>query len=201
MSFSRLSIIDKTNRANQPYTDPKKRYFLLFNGEIYNYQKLKIELQTSGIKFNTTSDTEVLFKLLLNFGIDTIKNRGMFSFILYDKKKESIIGARDHFGQKPFYYCKYKKSILVSTNISCIKLFLKENLIDNDSIKTYIHKGCLQSPKYIFKLIKKLRAGYKFKLENNRIKISRYFNPVDLFSKKLSDKYKRISPSERENIK
>ena len=71
LSFSRLSIIDKTNRANQPYTDPKKRYFLLFNGEIYNYQKLKIELQTSGIKFNTTSDTEVLFKLLLNFGIDT----------------------------------------------------------------------------------------------------------------------------------
>ena len=47
LSFSRLSIIDKTNRANQPYTDPKKRYFLLFNGEIYNYQKLKIELQTS----------------------------------------------------------------------------------------------------------------------------------------------------------
>ena len=98
LSFSRLSIIDKTNRANQPYTDPKKRYFLLFNGEIYNYQKLKIELQTSGIKFNTTSDTEVLFKLLLNFGIDTTlkKIEGMFSFILYDKKKQSIIGARDY---------------------------------------------------------------------------------------------------------
>ena len=203
LSFSRLSIIDKTNRANQPYTDPKKRYFLLFNGEIYNYQKLKIELQTSGIKFNTSSDTEVLFKLLLNFGIDTTlkKIEGMFSFILYDKKKETIIGARDHFGQKPFYYCKYKKSILVSTNISCIKLFLKENLIDNDSIKTYIStRGVYNPQNTFFKLIKKLRAGYKFKLENNRIKISRYFNPVDLFSKKLSDKYKRISPSEREKI-
>ena len=113
---------------------------------------MKIELQTSGIKFNTTSDTEVLFKLLLNFGIDTTlkKIEGMFSFILYDKKKESIIGARDHFGQKPFYYCKYKKSILVSTNISCIKLFLKENLIDNDSIKTYISTRGVYNPQNTF---------------------------------------------------
>ena len=66
--------------------------------------------------------------------------------------------------------------------------------------KLIFPQGVFTIPKIHFKLIKKLRAGYKFKLENNRIKISRYFNPVDLFSKKLSDKYKKISPSEREKI-
>ena len=89
LSFSRLSIIDRSNRANQPYSDFSKRYFLLFNGEIYNYQILKDQLIKNGIKFKTKSDTEVLFKLLVNFGIDdTLKKiEGMFSFIFYDKKK------------------------------------------------------------------------------------------------------------------
>ena len=109
LSFSRLSIIDRSNRANQPYSDLSKRYFLLFNGEIYNYQILKDQLIKSGVKFKTKSDTEVLFKLLVNFGIDdTLKKiEGMFSFIFYDKKT-ILSWCRDHFGQKPFYYCRYK---------------------------------------------------------------------------------------------
>ena len=203
LSFSRLSIIDRSNRANQPYSDLSKRYFLLFNGEIYNYQILKDQLIKSGVKFKTKSDTEVLFKLLVNFGIDdTLKKiEGMFSFIFYDKKKQSLVGARDHFGQKPFYYCRYKKRILISTNIGCIKLFLKENAIDKDTIKTYISTRGLHNPQNtFFKPIKKLRAGHKFKFENGKIKISRYFNPVNLFSKKLSDRYKKISQLEREEL-
>ena len=139
MSFSRLSIIDRSNRANQPYSDFSKRYFLLFNGEIYNYQILKDQLIKNGIKFKTKSDTEVLFKLLVNFGIDdTLKKLKECFRLFFMTKKKSLVGARDHFGQKPFYYCRYKKRILISTNIGCIKLFLKENAIDKDAIKTYI---------------------------------------------------------------
>ena len=72
---TRLSIFDRRSRSNQPFTDEKKRYFLLFNGAIYNYLELKTKLSAEGINFNTDSDTEVLFKSLIHNGINkTLKD-------------------------------------------------------------------------------------------------------------------------------
>lgn len=88
VAFSRLSVQDINKRSNQPFTDKEKRYFLIFNGELYNFLDLKKELKYQGIKFNTKSDTEVLFNLLkfkgLKYTLKVIK--GMFSFIFIDKK-------------------------------------------------------------------------------------------------------------------
>ena len=70
LGHTRLSIIDVNNRSNQPFTDNDKRYFLSFNGEIYNYMDIKSNLEKKGVIFNTNSDTEVLFKSLINYTID-----------------------------------------------------------------------------------------------------------------------------------
>ena len=93
MFFSRLSIIDLSKKSDQPFTDKKKRYFLVFNGEIYNYLEIKKQLIDEGIKFETKSDTEVLFRLLILKGMKETLSiiQGMFSFIFFDYKKKKIL--------------------------------------------------------------------------------------------------------------
>lgn len=101
----RLSIIDLTTTANQPYSDNDNLYSLVFNGEIYNYKELREELIAAGDNFQTSSDTEVLFKGLIRYGKSWIpKLDGMFAFVFIDRKRSSAIISRDLLGIKPLYY-------------------------------------------------------------------------------------------------
>jgi len=177
------------SRANQPFTDKKKEYVLAFNGEIYNYLEIRQKLIKQGIKFKTQSDTEVLFQLILSEGIKkTLKTiRGMFSFVFFDIKNNKIFCARDHFGQKPLYYFKNNKKFLVSTNIRAIIEDTQKNLndIDKQSVKHYLcSEGLISSKKTFFKNIFSLPAGTYITIQNNILKIRKYFEPLELFSKK-----------------
>ena len=104
MGFRRLSIID-LNAGHQPIFNEDGSIVITFNGEIYNFQQLREELQGHGHVFSTKSDTEVLVHSYEQWGTEMLNNlRGMFSFVIYDKKKNEIFGARDFFGIKPMYY-------------------------------------------------------------------------------------------------
>lgn len=125
---SRLKIIDINSRSNQPFTDKEKNHHLLFNGEIYNYLELKNKFN---IKINTSSDTEILFFLLKNYGLKKtlMEIKGMFSFAFFDLQQNTISCARDHFGQKPLYYTK-NNLFSCSTNIKPLtELIKKKNLM------------------------------------------------------------------------
>ena len=107
IGHTRLSIIDpNSKKSNQPFTDKENRFYLTFNGEIYNFKELKQNLISRGFKFETNSYTEVLFILLKYFPIEGVLKliRGMLAFVFFDKKKDTFIAARDHFGQKPLYF-------------------------------------------------------------------------------------------------
>ena len=104
LGFSRLKIIDFDDRSMQPMISKNKKYVLLFNGEIYNYKKLKADIGNK-YKFNTTSDTEVLLAILILYGLDSLKSiNGMFSFCFYDVDKNLYTLVRDRYGQKPLYF-------------------------------------------------------------------------------------------------
>ena len=104
LGHNRLSIIDLSNSANQPFFDKTKRYSIVFNGEIYNYIELRERLKSS-YNFQTTSDTEVLLAAFIFWGKDCLKHlNGMFSFAIYDSRSKSLFAARDRFGVKPLYY-------------------------------------------------------------------------------------------------
>ncbi len=202
MFFSRLSIIDLSKKSDQPFTDKKKRYFLVFNGEIYNYLEIKKQLINEGIKFETKSDTEVLFRLLILKGIKETLSiiRGMFSFIFFDYKKKQFYGARDHFGQKPFYYHKSKNEFLASTNINPILKNVKKKSItlNKDSINQYLCSSGIISPtKTFFKGISTLPAGSYITANNKGFAIKKYFQPIDLFKKK---KYLELRNSDEKKI-
>ncbi len=200
MFFSRLSIIDQNKRSNQPFTDNKKKYFMVFNGEIYNFIELKKKLINEGVIFNTKSDTEVLFKLIIHKGIrETLSViQGMFSFVFYDFKKNKIYGARDHFGQKPFYFHHSKNNFLVSTNIRPILENINNKKLNYDSLKQYLcSSGLIPVNKTFFSGISTLPAGSYITISRNSFVIKKYFKPLDMFKKK---KYSTFKNMDNKNI-
>ena len=158
LAHFRLKILDTNKRSNQPFCDKNKRYFLLYNGEIYNYLSLK---KKYSLVCNTSSDTEVLFLLLIKIGLKkTLKEiEGMFSFVFLDTKLKKILCARDHFGQKPFYYFFNKSGLICSTNLKPIVKSLKNISFNKKNVFKYLcSSGILESNQTIFKNIYALKA-------------------------------------------
>mgnify|MGYP000698814821 CR=1 FL=1 len=105
LGHTRLSIIDLSDAGHQPFWSACKQYCIAYNGEVYNYKELRNELKGLGVIFKTDSDTEVVLLSWMYWGENSLKKFiGMFSFVIMDKQKEEIFGARDAFGIKPFFY-------------------------------------------------------------------------------------------------
>ena len=124
---TRLSLIDLTTRSNQPFFDRTGRYCLVFNGEIYNFRDLRARLETKGVAFNTTSDTEVLLESLLNLGVAATlpELEGMFAFALLDKETKEITVARDRFGMKPLFIYSTDEVFLFASEILSLTPWIK----------------------------------------------------------------------------
>src|SRR5438105_13150398 len=104
LGHRRLSIIDLSDRASQPMTSEDGRFVVVFNGEIYNYPQLRVELEADGARFRTTSDTEALLHLYSRDGANMVHRlRGMFAFAIWDEQRRGLFLARDPYGIKPLY--------------------------------------------------------------------------------------------------
>lgn len=161
LGHNRLSILDTTSRANQPYT--YKNYTLIFNGEIYNYKELQPILLSHGYEIETTSDTEVIIKLFDCFREAAIPLlNGMFAICIYDSLKEKIYLIRDRLGVKPLVYYLDDNSFLFSSEI---KSFFKNSLIDNKlsintfAIANYFKYGYINSFDSVFEGVQKVENG------------------------------------------
>jgi asparagine synthase (glutamine-hydrolysing) len=105
LGHRRLAILDPTERGRQPMADPTGRVIVTFNGEIYNYLELAARLREEGVEFETGTDTEVLLQAYLHWGDNFVRElNGMFSFCLYDRKRDRVLCARDRFAEKPFLF-------------------------------------------------------------------------------------------------
>jgi len=103
LAHRRLSIIDLSKSGHQPMHDETNKYTIVFNGEAYNYKEVQRELTKLGHKFRSTSDTEVVLKAYIQWGLDAIhKFRGMFAFAIWDDDKEELILCRDRVGKEIF---------------------------------------------------------------------------------------------------
>ncbi|HEY5588583.1 MAG TPA: asparagine synthase (glutamine-hydrolyzing) [Candidatus Paceibacterota bacterium] len=186
--FNRLSIIDLDSRSNQPFEDD--RYTLLFNGEIYNYQSIKKELQDKKIVFHTTSDTEVLFRALILFGNAIIeKLNGMFAFFFIDRLEQKYILARDRMGIKPLCYSFQGKSFVFGSELdSIIRLMPKKPQLSSKSIDLYIALQYIPTPHTIWEGVAKLPPGCYIEGTINDLKKGNQINP-----KIYWDAYKQIT--------
>jgi len=159
---NRLAIIDLDPRSNQPFTYLDFIH-IVFNGEIYNFKNIKCQLEKRGYIFKTTCDTEVLCAAYLEYGEKCVNHfNGMFTFVIYDEKKQQLFGARDRLGQKPFYYYHNKTDFEFGSQLSSIQLFNKNISISKKAISYYLAWGAVPDPFSIFNEIKKLKAGNIF---------------------------------------
>lgn len=184
----RLSIIDTNERASQPMKSNSGRWIVVFNGEIYNYQELKREVN---YEFRTTSDTEVILAYVEEYGVINFlkKSNGMFALALYDKEKDEIWFARDRLGIKPFYYYNDGDIMVFSSEIKGI---LNSGLVEaqfyESAIDEYLGNRYVREPYTFFKNIYQLEAGHYIK--TNRayiIKKHKYWELTQQFN--MSSEY------------
>ncbi|TKC16720.1 asparagine synthase (glutamine-hydrolyzing) [Robertmurraya kyonggiensis] len=175
--FRRLSIID-VEKGSQPLSYENERYWIVFNGEIYNYVELKAELLECGHMFSTDTDTEVIIALYSRIKEETARKlRGMFAFVIWDKLEQRLYGARDHFGIKPFFYSEQSDITYFASEKKSMLKVIKDEL-DIHSFQHFLSFQYVPEPNTITKSIKKLSPGHYFTQKpGERMKIVSYWEP------------------------
>jgi asparagine synthase (glutamine-hydrolysing) len=191
---NRLSIIDLSENANQPFQDEEERYQLIFNGEIYNYLELKNELDYN---FVTSSDTEVLFAAYLKWGKACLnKLNGMFSFAVWDSVDKKLFAARDRFGVKPFYYHQSEDTLYFSSEIKTLHSAGIEKEPNKKVWANYFSFGSYGMPHETFwKHIDQLPGGHCLEFEKNTLKIEKWY----FFEKEIEKHKEKLSYEEIKN--
>jgi asparagine synthase (glutamine-hydrolysing) len=174
LGATRLAMTDPHARSNQPMIDLLTKNVLVFNGEIYNYKKLRKNLINKNIDFNTESDTEVLLKHLSVFGIDGIcELEGMFAFAFYNHTKNSLIIARDFLGKKPLYYTTTSDLFLFSSQASLLRKYSFDSKLNHHAFAEYLRIGYVQDPLTIFNNISAINPGEILEIDLKNLIVAR----------------------------
>lgn len=175
---TRLSILDTSNNGNQPMFSKNKRFLMIYNGEVYNFNEIKQKLLIKGIKFKGSSDTEVILESISTLGFSKTISilEGMFSLGVYDLENDKIYLARDRVGIKPLYWCKNQELFIFGSDLKAFKKSKQLNLsINNSLINSFLKYGYIPSPYTIYENVFKLDPGNILEYDSNgNIKIYNY---------------------------
>ena len=171
-AHQRLSILDTHHRSHQPLR--YKNIYLSFNGEIYNFNELKDQLD---FDFQTESDSEVIIAAYLRWGVDFVKHlRGMFAIAILDG--DTLYLFRDRLGKKPLFYLE-DSSFIFASEIKALKPFLSTCKLNNDALLSYLSFLAPTPPHTFYKGIKKLAAGEYLIYKDRKLTIKRYFDLLE----------------------
>ncbi len=167
LGHRRLSILDLTNAATQPMFSEDKQVTIVFNGEIYNFQELREELQKKGRSFHSTGDTEVLLKLYEEEGEACLqKLRGMFAFAIHDKRRNIVLLARDRAGKKPLKYFASGKTFAFASELKALRTLGDcPRGVDFESVHHFLTMMYVPSPATGLQGIRKLPAAHYLKID------------------------------------
>ena len=171
---ARLSIVD-IQGGKQPMTDAYGRYTIVFNGEIYGFRDLK--LRYNKYPYQNSSDTELIFAMLYEHGYDFVKRLpGMFAFVIYDREKNELFGARDRFGEKPFYYTTQFGGFAFASELKALKKISPEKLnLDLISVSSYMERLYVPANRCIYQEINKLDPASCFIYKKGSLEINQYW--------------------------
>jgi len=198
----RLSIIDLSSSGNQPMISDNKRFILTYNGEIYNFQELRIELENLGHKFHSNTDSEVVLNAWVEWGEKSIlKFNGMFAFAVWDKKKQNIYLVRDRYGIKPLYYAKWGNIILFASEQKAILAHPNAvKKIDKTALFEYFTFQNIFTDKTLIENIKLLKPASIAKIEykkSNKITICQYWDYHFKEPQKSKNKFEYLEELDR----
>ncbi|MDG1974771.1 MAG: asparagine synthase (glutamine-hydrolyzing) [Flavobacteriaceae bacterium] len=178
LGHRRLSIIDLSDNANQPMSSHDERYFIVFNGEVYNFLDIKKDLEINGIKFYTKSDTEVILNAYMHYGDKCFSMfNGMFALAIYDNIKKELILVRDQFGIKPIYFYQDDNKLIFSSEKKAI-LKSKDVIlnINKQALLEYMWYGNPLGNNTFYREINELEPGNIIKISKDKITNFKYFN-------------------------
>jgi len=190
IGHARLSILDISKSGNQPMQSSSGRYVITYNGEVYNHNKIRLDMDTiQKINWKSTSDTETILEAVELWGVKNTleKLSGMFALSLYDKKLNKVFLARDKNGEKPLYYGFYQSSIIFASELKSfftLNNFSKD--INKNSLSYFFKYSYIPEPHSIFNNIFKLKSGSILEIDLNNFytvenvtdleKYSKYYN-------------------------
>jgi len=190
LGMRRLSIID-LQTGHQPICNENRTVWAICNGEIYNFQEIRNELESKGHKFYTKTDTEVIVHSYEEYGLDFVKKfNGMFAIALWDEKSKRLVLTRDIFGIKPLLYSVNNEAVVFSSEInSLFKSNMVRNDIDSEAMDDYLSFYFTCSPNTIFKSIKKVPAAHLLVFEGKNDKLIKYWQPGYNINYNHNEKY------------
>ncbi|MDP3531858.1 MAG: asparagine synthase (glutamine-hydrolyzing) [Alphaproteobacteria bacterium] len=181
LGHRRLAILDLSPLGHQPYLSNDSNHILVYNGEIYNFKDIQHELHENNVSFKSQSDTEVLLKALIYWGIDKTlpKLNGMFAFAYYDKTRNDFYLVRDRMGVKPLYWSRDDDILGFASELKALKFlpdFKKE--LNIDALYNYFRLGFIPAPLSIYQNTHKLEPGHylKIDLQTRDIQHHRYWH-------------------------
>jgi asparagine synthase (glutamine-hydrolysing) len=168
LAHRRLSIIDLSDSANQPFHSPCKRYTLIFNGEVFNFQEFKNNLVYNGHKFHTESDTEVLLYLLMDYGTNCLtKLIGFWAFAFYDHQENTTLLVRDRKGIKPLFYSNTPTEFAFASEPKAFFAYGLPKEVDEEHIDELFFYRHVSGENTIFKGIKRVLPGHAILLNES----------------------------------
>jgi asparagine synthase (glutamine-hydrolysing) len=174
---ARLSIIDTSEAAHQPFKDSSGRYTIIFNGEIFNYLALKKIVEDHGIILQTSSDTEVLLYMYIIMGKDcqNLLN-GFWAFAIYDNISNDVFLSRDRYGIKPLYYCVHGQQLYFASEMKAIMEFPIPRIIDKEALHLYFRLNYIPGPLSILQNVKKLMPGHYMTIQSEEVTLHTYYD-------------------------
>jgi asparagine synthase (glutamine-hydrolysing) len=178
LGLARLAIIDLSLRARQPMTNEDGSLWLVFNGEIYNFQELRAELRRHGHVFRSQADSEVILHLYEDRGVECLHDlRGMFALALWDASKETLVLARDRLGKKPLFYYHDDAAFVFASEPKAILQHPRVRAeAEPEAIHHYLTYGSVPHPWSAFRGIRKLPPAHYLVLTGSRARIDRYWS-------------------------
>ena len=192
LGHRRLAIIDISQRGRQPMSSPDNQVWLVYNGEIYNFNNLKKELEKQGSIFISTSDTEVLLHAYLRWDLECLKRlNGIFAFAIWDERYPRLWLVRDQIGVKPLYFSDYGGRLAFASEISALLAFPDiPKDPDLEGLDAYFSFGYVPAPRTGFKYIQQLLPGQYLLLDREGKRLTQYWDLA------LDKPQMRISPGE-----
>lgn len=180
LGHRRLSILDLSDTANQPFYSHCGRYVMVYNGEVYNFKEIKAQLV--GKDWKTDGDTEVILEAFVEWGADFVKKlNGMFAFSIYDIEEDSLYLFRDRLGIKPLYYYWDHSIFAFASELKAIKSLALPLQLNRAAISQFLYLGYAPNEETFFQNTYKLPAGHIGELKNNNWKLRPYWQIEDKF--------------------
>jgi asparagine synthase (glutamine-hydrolysing) len=177
LGHRRLSIIDPAPRGAQPMSYADERYWITYNGELYNFRALRTELESEGLRFRTGTDTEVLLAMYARYGSDMLERlNGMFAFGIWDRERQSMFLARDRLGIKPLYWAQSEGGLYFASEVKALLTALPRPRMRADMLRDYLTLLWVPDPDTLFEGVYKLAPGHCATFADGRLTIEPYWD-------------------------